>query len=138
MTVLRVKGVYEFEQSELNSMMIVSFDFEKTNTPYSMVKEWNADESMLRLYGRFYQPLFGCEISMLKDIVEFSTIQSLLNAELYFLDELDDSKVLSIVDKIKSHLTRQNLDPLNEVNYPKAFIERVKIIKGNSFSLEDV
>ena len=93
---------------------------------------------MLRLYGRFYEPKFGLDVSMLKDIVDFSTIQSLLNAELYFLDELDDSKVLSIVDKVKSHLTRQKLNPLDEVNYPRAFIKRVKMIKGKNLALEDI
>ena len=138
MSILRVKDPYEFEQCELDSMFIVNFQFKPETKPYTMIKEWNSNDSMLRLFGRFYDPRFGLEISMLKDVVEFSTIQSLFNAELYFLDELDDSKVLSIVGKIKSHLARQRLNPLEEINYPKAFLKRIKLIKGSNFSLEDI
>ena len=116
MALVRVHDTYEFEQSELDSMVIINLVFKDDFKPTKLIKDWNNDSSMLRQYGRFYSPKFGLDINMLLNILEFSTIQSLLNAEVYFIDAFDDQTALEVMKKIKRHLIRQMTDPCDESN----------------------
>ena len=141
MQILRIHESYEFNQAELNSMFVVKLNFPPSSKPFNLINIWNNDEYMLRLFGRFLNSIYGLDIAVLKQIVSFSTIQCLQNAELYFLDELSDDDLLFYLPSIKNHLLNTNQDALNEKAYPHAFIKRVKILyelKKEIFSFNEI
>ena len=137
MRLLRIKDNYEFDQCELDSMIIINLELKDNFKPAKLIKDWNDDTLMLRQYGRFYSSKYGLDITMLKKIMDFSTIQSLSNAEVYFVDSFDDQKALELMEKIKRHLLRQGSDPCLESNYPPVFLKRIKEIMGENFAFED-
>lgn len=118
----RLHNVYKFDQAELDSMVIVKFNFKLKNLRESM----QGNENLLRLFGRFYNPLYGISTSLLHDMVTFSTFQSLKQAKLYFLDEIDDDTCVSIVDKLKRYMSDQSVDMSEETNWPICFLKRIK------------
>ena len=88
-----------------------------------------------------FNPTFGLDAGVLKSIFEFSTFQSLKNGELYFIDELPDSKIIDIASKIKTFLENQEID-YSDVNvWPKVFLLRLKqiyVMRGQILDFEEL
>ena len=64
-----------------------------------------------------------------------------MNGELYFLDELNDSRVLEISHVIKGFLESQNIEVSDVQNWPPVFLARLQEIykiRGELFNIENL
>ena len=129
--------VYNFTQCELDSMTVIKFGF----PVYKLVKEFNNNESLLRLFGRFYEPLYGVDGAMIKDTITFSTFQTLVHREPYLLEDLNDTTIEELAPVLKQFLESQSVDFLNPSNWPPMFLSRLKAIyagRSQSFDLDSI
>ena len=137
MQLFRIQNVYSFKQCEMDSICVIKFKLDVSN----MIEKFNSDDALLRQFGRFYDPIYGLESGMLKNILGFSTFQSLLNGELHFLDELSDNVVIEVASTIKHFLDGQGIDSMDSSQWPKMFIlrlQKIYMLKNKVLNLEEL
>ena len=125
MQLLRINRVYAFKQCELDSMIVIKFTIEDL---VKKIIDFNSNSKIVRQYGRFHDPVFGLYTPMLLDILNFSTYQSLMNGETYFIDDLGDARIIELSHIIKAFLDNQSIDSTDVENYPVVFLARLKEI----------
>ena len=127
MTCLRLDKVYKLSQCELDSIVVVNLDFPIK----SIRKGFEDDTSMVRLFGRFYDPNFGLSSDLLTWTVGFSTYQNLINAEFNFIDELEDDEIIELEVKVRGIPAVIEKDPADESSWPPLFLLCLKRIYAN-------
>ena len=104
----------------------------KLSLPASnIVQGFEDDPRMVRQFGRFYNPIYGLDANILKSILEFSTYQSLINGEFYFLDDLSDQHVIEVSKKVKHFFESQEIDFNDHSKWPAFLLMRLHFIYKN-------
>ena len=126
MSLLKISSPYRFNQDELNSMGILKFHADI----HTLIDQFQADSSMIRLFGRFHDSSFGIKTKVLLSTVQFSTHQTFSTCELFFGDKVVDdfNEFTERLKAMSSHLQRNNKDSTIEANWPYVFLERAKLV----------